>query len=126
MDPSTIGISEYTIWYTDYSNKPIEIMSQELELVSTQINKLITTINLSNHRPYGRAENETGSPFKKVSKNKWLSWVEKSCWGREFPFASVLHILANTYWSFDDKIDPRSLYIFSILIPYQQYKQIWN
>ena len=31
-------------------------MSQELELVSTQFNKLITTINLSNHRPKGRAE----------------------------------------------------------------------
>ena len=39
-------------------------MNQELELLSTQINKLITTINLSNHRPYGRAESESGSPFK--------------------------------------------------------------
>ena len=39
-------------------------MNQELELLSTQINKLITTINLSNHRPKGRPENESGSPFK--------------------------------------------------------------
>ena len=34
-------------------------MSQELELVSTQYDILITPINLSNQR-----ENESGSPFK--------------------------------------------------------------
>ena len=39
-------------------------MNQELELLSTQINKLITTINLSNHRPKGLLESESGSPFK--------------------------------------------------------------
>ena len=37
---------------------------RQLELVSTQYDILITTINLSNHRPKGRPENESGSPFK--------------------------------------------------------------
>ena len=37
---------------------------RQLELVSTQYDTLITPINLSNHRPKGRPENESGSPFK--------------------------------------------------------------
>ena len=36
----------------------------QLELVSTHYDTLITPINLSNHRPKGRPENESGSPFK--------------------------------------------------------------
>ena len=36
----------------------------QLELVSTQYDILITPINLSNHRPKGRPENESGSLFK--------------------------------------------------------------